>query len=159
MGSSYGGKVALEVAARRPDTVAALVLLCSALPGHEPSDVLRSFAEQEEALIEADDIAGAVELNVKTWLGPEADDAVREQVRRMQRRGFDVQLAAAEEFAPTEAEVDLSLITAPCLALSGGHDLPDFRGMPPGCRNSSPTPVIANCPGRGTFPTWSGPPK
>lgn len=127
VGSSYGGKVALEVAARRPDTVTALVLLCSALPGHEPSDVLRSFAEQEEALIEAGDIAGAVELNVETWLGPEADDAVREQVRRMQRRAFDVQLAAAEEFAPTEAEVNLSLITAPCLAMSGGHDLPDFR--------------------------------
>lgn len=126
-GSSYGGQVAMEVAARRPDMVTALVLLCSALPGHAPSDVLRSFAEQEEALIEAGDIAGAVELNVETWLGPEADDAIREQVRRMQRRAFDVQLAAAEEFAPTEEEVDLSLIKAPCLALSGGHDLADFR--------------------------------
>ncbi|GGP91220.1 alpha/beta fold hydrolase [Streptosporangium pseudovulgare] len=127
IGSSYGGQVAMEVAARRPDMVTALVLLCSALPGHVPSDVLRSFAEQEEALIEAGDIAGAVDLNVENWLGPEADDTVREQVRRMQRRAFDVQLAAAEEFAPTEAEVDLSLIKAPCLALSGGHDLVDFR--------------------------------
>ena len=40
VGSSYGGQVAMEVAARWPDTVTALVLLCSALPGHAPSGVL-----------------------------------------------------------------------------------------------------------------------
>ncbi|MGJ6965908.1 alpha/beta fold hydrolase [Streptosporangium sp. G11] len=127
VGASYGGQVAMEVAARRPDAVTALVLLCPALPGHVPGEVLRSFTEREEALIEAGDITGAVDLNVETWLGPEADDAVRERVRRMQRRAFDVQLAAEEEYAPAEAEVDLSLIEAPCLALFGGHDLADFR--------------------------------
>jgi 3-oxoadipate enol-lactonase len=43
VGSSHGGKVALEIAARQPERVTALALLCSAMPGHEPSEVLRAF--------------------------------------------------------------------------------------------------------------------
>lgn len=127
IGSSYGGRIALEVAARWPDMVTALALLCSGSPDHVPGEALRSFAGREDALIAAGDIDGAVDLNVETFLGPEADDAVRERVRQMQRHAFDVQLAVTEEFAQVKAEVDLSLITAPCLAVSGGLDLPDFR--------------------------------
>ena len=125
--SSYGGRVALETAARWPDRVSAMALLCAGLPGHEPTDELRAFAEREDALIEAGDIAGAVELNLDTWLGPEADEAVRDKVRLMQRHAFDTQLAAIEEFARTVVEADLSAIRAPCLSVSGGHDLADFR--------------------------------
>ena len=33
-GASYGGKVALEIAARRPRRVAALALVCAGMPGH-----------------------------------------------------------------------------------------------------------------------------
>lgn len=127
IGSSYGGRIALETAARWPDMITSLVLLCSGSPDHVPSDTLRAFGAREDELLEAGDVDGAVDLNVETFLGPEADDAVREQVRLMQRHSFDVQLAAAEEFAQVPAEVDLSLITAPCLAVSGGKDLPDFR--------------------------------
>ncbi|WFB05847.1 alpha/beta hydrolase [Streptomyces sp. LX-29] len=127
VGASYGGRVALEVAATRPDAVTALMLLCSGAPGHVPGAALRSFDEQEEALFEAGDLTGAVELNVETWLGPEADGEVRERVRGMQRHAFEVQSAAEEEFDPAETRVDLSRIKAPCLAVSGAHDLADFR--------------------------------
>ena len=71
-GASFGGKVALEIAARWPQRVAALALVCAAMPGHEPTDVLRSCWQREAELIDAGEIAGAVELNVATWLGPEA---------------------------------------------------------------------------------------
>lgn len=124
--SSYGGGVALEIAARWPGRVSALALLCSALPGYEPTAERQSFNEREEALIEAGDIAGAVELAVDTWLGPDADDAAREAVRQMQRHAFEVQLAA-EEFEPATADFELSAIQAPCLVVSGGHDMADFR--------------------------------
>jgi 3-oxoadipate enol-lactonase len=127
VGSSYGGKVALEIAARQPERVTALALLCSAMPGHQPSETLRAFWQQEEELIEAGDIAGAVELNVATWLGPEADEPTREAVRQMQRHSFEVQLAAPEEFEPIEAAVDLRAITAPSLVVAGAKDLLDFR--------------------------------
>jgi pimeloyl-ACP methyl ester carboxylesterase len=125
VGSSHGGEVALEVAATRPEAVTALALLCSAMPGHVPGTELRSFTERKNALLAADDIAGAVELNVTTWLGPEASEEAREQVRRMQRHAFEVQATA--KFASTGAPVDLARITAPCLAVSGAHDLADFR--------------------------------
>ncbi|MEZ0069319.1 3-oxoadipate enol-lactonase [Streptacidiphilus sp. MAP12-20] len=125
--SSYGGSVAVEIAARRPDRVSAMALLCAGLPGHEPTEELRAFGEREDALLTAGDLAGAVELNVDTWLGPEADEAVREDVRGMQRHAFEVQLAAPEGAGRNEVEIDLSAIKAPCLALSGGHDLADFR--------------------------------
>ena len=62
-----------------------------------------------------------------TWLGPEADEAARERVRLMQRRAFQVQLAAPEEYEPAEVAVDLHAITAPSLVVSGAKDLPDFR--------------------------------
>ncbi|WP_319461930.1 alpha/beta hydrolase [Micromonospora sp. RTP1Z1] len=125
--ASGGGRVALEIAARWPDRVTALALLCTALAGHEPSAELRAFGEREDALLEAGDVAGATELNVQTWLGPHADEATREKVRRMQRHAFEVQLAVVEEFPPIRVETDLSAITTPSLLVSGGHDLADFR--------------------------------
>lgn len=127
IGSSGGGRVALEIAARWPDRVTALALLCTALAGHEPSAGLSAFGDREDALIEAGDIAGATDLNVDAWVGPAADAAVRELVRRMQRNAFDVQLAATEEFGQIKVEPDLSAITAPTLLLSGDHDFVDFQ--------------------------------
>jgi 3-oxoadipate enol-lactonase len=127
VGASYGGKVSLEIAARWPQRVAALALVCAAMPGHEPTDVLRGFWRREGELIDAGDIAGAVELNVATWIGPEASEPARERVRLMQRHAFEVQLAAPEEYEPAEVAVDLGAITAPSLVISGAKDLPDFR--------------------------------
>ncbi|MFE1417025.1 alpha/beta fold hydrolase [Streptomyces sp. NPDC085524] len=127
VGSSYGGRVAVEIAARRPERVSAMMLLCSGLPGHEPGAELQAFGEREDELLEAGDVAGAVELNLDTWLGPDADEGVREQVRVMQRLSFDVQLAAPEGAGRRAVEIDLSAVKAPCLAVSGGHDVADFR--------------------------------
>ncbi|MFD0273500.1 alpha/beta fold hydrolase [Kitasatospora sp. NPDC127111] len=127
VGASGGGRVALELAARWPDRVTALALLCTALAGQETSSELRKFGELEDSLLEAGDIAGATDLNVDTWLGPDATPAAREAVRRMQRHAFDVQLAATEEYEPVRVEFDLAAITAPTLLVSGSHDLPDFR--------------------------------
>jgi pimeloyl-ACP methyl ester carboxylesterase len=156
-GASYGGKVALEIAARWPRQVTALVLLCAGMPGHEPSDPLRAFGRREGELIEAGDIAGAVELNVETWLGPEADERTRGRVRRMQRHAFDVQLAAAQEHEPAGVAVELRAITAPSLVVSGAKDLPDFRliaarlaGLLPGAR-------LVELPWAGHLPTLERP--
>jgi len=124
--SSHGGKVALEVAARWPERVEALALLCPAAPGHEPSAALRELWRQEEQFIEAGDIEAAVEVNVAGFLGPEADTATREHVRSMQRHALDVQLAADPEHAPVDTEFMLADVTAPTLVVYGAEDLPDF---------------------------------
>jgi pimeloyl-ACP methyl ester carboxylesterase len=127
VGASGGGRVALEIAARWPQRVTALALLCTAVAGHERSAELEAFGEREDELLEAGDIAGATELNVDTWLGPAADEATREKVREMQGHAFEVQLAVVEEFEPIRVEIELAAITAPSLVVSGRHDVADFR--------------------------------
>ncbi|WP_289626176.1 alpha/beta fold hydrolase [Streptomyces sp. RS2] len=132
IGSSHGGEVALEVAARRPRQVSALALLCSAMPGHVPGPELKAFTERKTALLAANDISGAVDLSITTWLGPDASQETSEHVRRMQRHAFEMQ--ALGKFASVSEPVDITRITASCLAISGAHDLLDFReiaaGMP-----------------------------
>src|SRR5690242_18481153 len=53
--STTTGSLALEIAARWPDRVTSLALLCSAQTGCEPSVELKAFGEREEELIEAGD--------------------------------------------------------------------------------------------------------
>ncbi|WP_338677136.1 alpha/beta hydrolase [Streptomyces sp. SCSIO 30461] len=141
VGASHGGEVAVEFAARHPERVNGLVLLCAGLPGYEPGPALKDFGAREDALLEADDLDGAVELNVATWLGPEADEPTRERVRAMQRHAFEVQLAAhyaaqAAAAAPVEAAeaaperpFDLTAVEARTLVVTGAHDVDDFRTM------------------------------
>lgn len=138
VGSSGGGRVALEIAARWPGRVTALALLCTALSGHEPGPELAAFGEREDALLEAGDIDAATDLNVESWLGPDADDAVRAKVREMQRHAFEVQLAATEEPEQIRVETDLAAITAPTLLVSGAHDFADFRAIAVGLAEQLP---------------------
>lgn len=152
VGASFGGTVALELAARHPDRVTALALLAASPPDLEPGPELTAFIEREDALLEAGDLAAATELNVATWLGPEATEEVRAEVRAMQRHAFELD-RAAEEAAEhggdehggdehggeedggdegggdegPEPAVDLAAVTARTLAVAGAHDLPDFR--------------------------------
>jgi len=157
VGASGGGKVALEIAARRPQQVTALALVSAMMPGHEPTDALRAVWQREGELIDAGDIAGAVELTVATWLGPEADEATRERVRLMQRHAFEVQLAAPEEYEPVEADVDLHAITAPSLVVSGAKDLPDFRLIAARLAALLPGARAVELPWAGHLPTLERP--
>jgi pimeloyl-ACP methyl ester carboxylesterase len=162
-GASYGGKVALELAARWPQRVVALALLCAGMPGHEPTDVLRGFWQREGELLDAGDIAGAVELNVATWLGPEASESTRERVRLMQRHAFELELAAPpeepEEQEEQEEPVDLSSITAPSLVVSGSKDLPDFRLIAARLAALLPGARHVELPWAGHLPTLERPPE
>ncbi|MCI3928920.1 alpha/beta fold hydrolase [Streptomyces sp. AN091965] len=132
VGSSYGGRVALRVAALHPQRVTALALLCAGRPGHAPGPALRAFGEAEDALLDAGDLDAAAALNARTWLGPEADEETRGRVTRMQRENFAHWFAAhpageeADHELP-EPALDLRAVTAPTLAVGGAHDLPDFR--------------------------------
>jgi pimeloyl-ACP methyl ester carboxylesterase len=130
VGSSFGGRVALETASAAPERVSALVLLCAAAPLLPQTADVEAFDEEEERLLEAADREGAVELNVRTWLGPSADEPARELVREMQSRAFELD-AAAEELSPAvelrRPELDLAALTMPALVVSGAHDLHWFR--------------------------------
>ena len=127
VGSSFGGRVALGFASTYPERVTRIVLLCSALRGFPRTDDVERFAREEDELMESGRIDEAVALNVRTWLGPEADHETRELVAHMQRRAFEVQLAVTEDPEEDESEVDLRRLTMPALVVSGGKDLEQFR--------------------------------
>lgn len=131
--ASYGAGVAVELALRAPDVVASL-LLCA--PGGElileATDQLRTFFRAERAALEAGDLDAAVEANLVTWVdGParrplEVDAGVREAVRMMQRRAFE--LTADWDDVP-EVELEppalerLGEVTVPTTVLLGGLDV------------------------------------
>jgi 3-oxoadipate enol-lactonase len=127
VGASFGGRVALELAATWPRRVRKLVLLCGEWEEVEADPELESFGEEEDRLLSDGDVDGAVELNVRTWLGSDASETNRSLVGTMQRNAFDVQLAAGEDADFDHRDVDPSAIVAPTLVISGGHDLPHFR--------------------------------
>lgn len=125
VGASYGGRVALELAARVPERVERLLLLNAAADGVAPTESVKDFGAAEDALLEAGDVAGATALNVRTWLGPEASASTRELVFEMQRLAFEVQLAAGD-VESTNDDVDVTTIETPTVVVSGDQDLDYF---------------------------------
>jgi 3-oxoadipate enol-lactonase len=130
VGSSFGGRVALDVAMLAPDRVARLALLCAGRRDWDWSEQVQAFWAAEEEAIERDDLDEATEINVRAWLSDRASDEVRELVRMMQRHAFGVQHAAYKsepQPGPDEdVTVDLARIAVPVLAVAGSRDFPDF---------------------------------
>jgi 3-oxoadipate enol-lactonase len=138
VGVSMGGRVALECAFAAPARVSALVLVGAGLPDFDWSPALAAFGEAEEAAIERGDLDAAAELNVRFWVdGPhrrpeDVDPALRDRVREMQRRAFELQLETWEQ-APQERIQELTPrlgeIKAPALVLVGELDQPDMLAI------------------------------
>jgi pimeloyl-ACP methyl ester carboxylesterase len=160
VGSSYGGRVALELVEEAPDRIRALVLLCPAYRGLDATATAETFDADEEGRLEAGDVDGAVELNVRTWLGPEADDATRDLVRTMQRRAFDVQLAAdawPEPPEPIRVDPDLSAIGVPVFVVTGGHDMDHFQNIARHLAATIPDAHLVELPWAGHLPSLERP--
>lgn len=132
VGASFGAGIAVEAALTRPELVASLLL---AAPGGslitDATPDLQAFFDAESSALEADDLDGAVEANLTCWVdGPhrspdEVDPVVREMVRQMQRRAFEI----TADWDMDERELDppaherLSDVQAPTLVLVGALDL------------------------------------
>jgi len=138
VGCSMSGRVALEVAVARPDLLSRLVLVDSGLPDHDWSPLLEEYGAAEEAAIEAGDLEGAVEVNLRMWVdGPQrspgdVDPAVRELVGRMQRRAIELQLQqpdAREALLVPDIGRRLGQVAAPTLVITGDLDVPDFLAI------------------------------
>jgi pimeloyl-ACP methyl ester carboxylesterase len=127
VGASFGGLVALELAAAAPDRVASLVLLAAALPDIEESAELLAFAEAEEAAIVVGQIEEAVEVNVRMWASHSTPE-VQALVADMQRDAFALQLREGAEPDELDPPVSTRLheIAVPATVAYGDRDVEDF---------------------------------
>jgi len=133
VGASLGAGVAVEVALTQPELVGSLLL---SAPGGsliaELTPDLDAFIQAERSALARDDLEGALEANLSWWVdGPQrdasgVDPGVRDLVRQMQRRAFEV---TADWDDIQERELDppalerLTDIRVPTLTLLGGLDL------------------------------------
>jgi 3-oxoadipate enol-lactonase len=132
-GASFGAGVAVEVALAQPSAVASLLLAppAGALLAEVTPD-LEAFIDAEGTALERGDLDAAVEANLSCWVegtrrsADQVDQSVRESVRRMQRRAFEVTAGwddVEEQEADPPALDRLGEIAVPVLVLVGGFDL------------------------------------
>jgi 3-oxoadipate enol-lactonase len=146
VGSSYGGLVCLDFAARHPELVSALVVLDPPLPDHDWSDPdFLAYAEEEERLFEAGDLDALTELNLSYW-APGLAGRLRPMTRRSVE--FDV---------PEIEAVDLAAVRMATLVAVGERDKPDFRAIAERLARELPDAELAVIEGAGHLPSIERP--
>jgi pimeloyl-ACP methyl ester carboxylesterase len=126
VGNSFGGRIALELAALQPELVRGLVLVAPALPGHESSAELRAIGVREDELYEAGDLEAAADLMVETWV-PGAPEAVRAYVREAQLHDYSLPAPTWLPQLDPPVSARLADVRAPVLLVDGELDQPDFH--------------------------------
>jgi pimeloyl-ACP methyl ester carboxylesterase len=128
VGCSLGGRVALELAVERPELVERLVLVNAALPGWEWSEPVQAANDAEDAALDRGDLEAAAETNM-IWLGEAAPEEVRELVRAMAIRNYELVLPVYEQVEGVAVEPPvterLGEIAVPTLVVVGAQDVPD----------------------------------
>ena len=160
VGCSLGGRIALELAVERPELVERLVLVNSALPGWTWSEGVQAANAEEDAALERGDLAAAAEANL-FWLASDASDAVRDLVREMVIRSFELQLPVYEqvESVPVEppANERLGEIRVPTLIVVGGDDVPDMAEIAAILAARVPDTRLETIEGAGHLPSLERP--
>lgn len=94
VGTSFGGRVAVDFCLGHPQLVRGLVLVSPLISGYEAQDQIRTFAKKEDDLLKAGKLEEAVELNLQMWIdGPnrtpkEVPAELRSKVAEMQLQAF-----------------------------------------------------------------------
>jgi pimeloyl-ACP methyl ester carboxylesterase len=125
VGTSRGGRIAIQAALEHPARVSALVLAGSSLAGH-PLEV--ELTPEQEARWEAAEAAGdakeLAELDLEIWAPMGSDD-------ELQTMFFEnAEASNAEDPALEQPSVGrLSEISVPTLVITGGRDLPALADL------------------------------
>lgn len=127
VGTSFGGRAALEAFVAAPERVERLVVIGSNPFGW--NDELAAVGAQEEELFEAGRFDEAAELMVRAWVdgphrGPdEVPPALRARVGAMQKRAYE--LGEGDDATLRRVEIDPADIGVPILYLRGTLDWDD----------------------------------
>jgi pimeloyl-ACP methyl ester carboxylesterase len=135
VGSSRGGRVAIDAALAHPDRVRALVLLAPAVRGaHDPHPVppaLQSLSDRLDAAEAADDLDEVDAVEAELWLdGPSrpagtVGGSTRELFSAMNRLALGAADVGDEREPPVaDAWTALEQVAAPSVVVVGAHDLP-----------------------------------
>jgi 3-oxoadipate enol-lactonase len=124
VGTSFGGRAALEAAAAAPERVEAVVVVNT--NPFEWSDEVRALGAEEEELYDAGRLDEAARVMVRAWLvGPRRREEdvpreLRDRVLAMQRRAYDLE-------EPQRGELDPERVEARMLFIRGELDWPDVE--------------------------------
>jgi 3-oxoadipate enol-lactonase len=159
IGTSLGGRIALELTLEAPDRVVALVLVGPGLPDHAWSAQVRAFGAEEEEALERGDLDAAVEANVRLWLADEVDPEVRALVAEMQRNAFVLQQGHDYKDVPLEppASERLADVQAPTLVVTGEEDVRDIHEIADKLVAGIPGAEHATIAGAGHLPSLERP--
>ena len=161
VGCSFGGRVALELAAAKPKLVTKLVLVAPGLASTEWSEEAKAGFAEEEALIESGDLTGAAEQQARMWLAPDAATDVRELTVAMTVRSYDQQLPFEDEvravWPEPSAETRIAELDVPALLVVGDADLPELRSLAERLAGELPDAGLATIEGAGHLPSLERP--
>jgi 3-oxoadipate enol-lactonase len=125
VGTSRGGRIAIQAAIERPERVSALVLAVSGLAGR-PLNV-EGTPEQEARWEEAEargDVTELAELDMEIWAPMGVDDELRTMFLE------NAEASNAEDPALEEPSVGrLGEIRVPTLVVTAGRDVPDLEAV------------------------------
>jgi 3-oxoadipate enol-lactonase len=123
VGTSRGGRIAIDAAIERPERVSALVLAVSGVAGR-PLNV-EGTPEQEarwEAAEERGDVAELAELDMEIWAPMGVDDELRAMFVE------NAEASNADDPAVEQPSIGrLGGIAAPTLVITAGRDVPDLE--------------------------------
>jgi pimeloyl-ACP methyl ester carboxylesterase len=158
VGASFGGLVALDLAAACPERVIGLVLADPPLPGFDWSEEMRSFSDAEDEALEAGDLDAATEVNVEFWL-PSASDAVRAAIRAQQRNAFELQFGDEpdESLLTADLRSELASLDVPALVITGEDDKADFKSIADHIASTLPRARRETIAGAGHLPSLERP--
>jgi pimeloyl-ACP methyl ester carboxylesterase len=117
------------------------VLVAPGLPEHDWSEDAERASDEEDRLFEEGDLEGAAEVNLRMWVdgprrGPDAVPEVRERVRAMVIRSFELYRQVLEQGEPgpvakldPPATARLGEISVPTLIVVGDADVPDILAI------------------------------
>jgi 3-oxoadipate enol-lactonase len=161
VGSSFGGRVALELAGARPELVRRLVLVAPGLVSTAWSAETEALFAEEEELLDAGDLAGAAAQQARMWLAPGAPGDVHDLTAAMTLRSYEQQLPVDGQvralWPEPSAETRLGELDVPTLLVVGDRDRPELVELAERLARELPRARLETIAGAGHLPSLERP--